>query len=73
MSNRELRALVVYNLTLQHYEAGRQDKCKLQVYRKVVSKQFPISERTFFRYLGIASNMASKVNSTLKPIQLTLF
>jgi alpha-D-ribose 1-methylphosphonate 5-triphosphate diphosphatase PhnM len=35
----------------QNFEPGRQDKCKLAVYRNVIRKATGISERTFWRYL----------------------
>jgi len=35
----------------QNYEPGRQDRCKLAVYRNVIQKATGISERTFWRYL----------------------
>jgi hypothetical protein len=44
--NRKIREIVA-----EHYEPGRQDRCKLWVYRKVVVKIYPISERTFWRSL----------------------
>lgn len=48
-----LRAKMVQELTAQHYEAGRHDRCKRWVFRHVVSKTYPMSERTFFRYLSL--------------------
>lgn len=51
-----LRAKIVQEMVAQHYEQGRQDRCKLWVYRHVVYKVMPISERTFFRYLSTEIN-----------------
>jgi tRNA G37 N-methylase Trm5 len=45
------KAKKIKELTLKHYEPGRQDRCKLWVYNNVVKKEYPMSERTFFRYL----------------------
>lgn len=35
-----------------NYEEGRQDKCKLQAYRNHVLPVYPMSERTFWRYVN---------------------
>lgn len=45
------RAQDVRNIVAEHYEPGRQDRCKLWIYRNIVRPSFGISERTFFRYL----------------------
>ena len=34
------------------YEPGNQTKSKFQAYRKSICKQYPMSERTFWRYMG---------------------
>lgn len=47
------RAQKIKELVEQNYEPGRQDRCKLWVYRNVVRKQFAISERTYFRLLAL--------------------
>lgn len=47
------KARKIQELTAQHYEPGRQDRCKLWVYRNIVNKIYPMSDRTFFRYLAI--------------------
>ncbi|MCQ2195310.1 MAG: hypothetical protein MJZ28_10230 [Paludibacteraceae bacterium] len=46
-----------------HYEPGRQDRCKLWVYRNIVRKELGISERTFFRCLSRATDDNNKVNT----------
>lgn len=51
-----LRAKKVQELTAQHYQPGRQDRCKRWVFYNVVSKVYPMSERTFYRYLGISTD-----------------
>lgn len=43
----EIRALVD-----EYYEPGRQDRCKLWIYRHVIYPKYRISEATFFRYLS---------------------
>lgn len=52
-NNTILKAAKIQELLLKHYEPGRQDRCKLWVYRNIIYKQYPMSERTFFRYLKI--------------------
>lgn len=49
--NTILRAKMIQQLVEENYEPGRQDRGKSWVYKYVVYKQMPISERTFFRYL----------------------
>lgn len=48
------RARIIRDLVEQYYEEGRQDRCKLWVYRNVARRYYPMSERTFWRYMGIA-------------------
>jgi hypothetical protein len=43
---------LVRELVARHYEPGRQDRCKRWVYRNVVLRIYPMSERTFYRYIG---------------------
>lgn len=42
----------VKKLVEQHYEPGRQDRCKRWVYKHIVKPATNISERTFYRYLN---------------------
>lgn len=56
LSNTKKRAKLVQELVNEHYEPGRQDRCKLWVYRNIVSKIYPMSQRTFFRLLKITSD-----------------
>jgi len=49
------RARIIRAIVEEHYEEGRQDRCKLWVYRNVIRKQYPMSERTFFRLLSLAN------------------
>lgn len=53
------RAQKIKELVEQNYEPGRQDRCKLWVYRNVVRKQFAISERTYFRLLALDNQDAT--------------
>lgn len=50
--NAKKRAEIVKRLVAAHYEPGRHDRCKLWVFRNVVSREMPIGERTFWRYLS---------------------
>jgi len=47
------RALEIQRIVSEHYEPGRQDRCKSWIYRNIVKKQYAICERTFFDYLSI--------------------
>ena len=49
--NVKRRSEIVRRLVEDNYEAGRQDRCKSWVYRHIVRKSYPMSERTFWRYL----------------------
>ena len=46
----KLSAARVKEIILANYEPGRQDRCKLWVYRNIIKPQTGISERTFWRY-----------------------
>jgi hypothetical protein len=41
----------IKTLLRENYEPGRQDKCKLAVYRNKIRPLTAISERTFWRYM----------------------
>jgi hypothetical protein len=45
------RALEVQEMVARYYEPGRQDRCKLWVYRNHVFPAYNISKSSFFRYL----------------------
>ena len=49
--NVKRRSEIVRQLVADNYEVGRQDRCKRWVYRHIVRKSYPMSERTFWRYL----------------------
>ncbi|MDR1543808.1 MAG: hypothetical protein LBS50_05260 [Prevotellaceae bacterium] len=51
------RAKIVSDLLEQNYQSGRHDRCKLWVYRNIIYKKIPISQRTFFYYLKIHKQM----------------
>ena len=54
------KARKVRELVDRHYEAGRQDRCKLWVLRNVINKTYPMSERTFFRYIKMQAKEEGK-------------
>jgi hypothetical protein len=51
------RALEVQDMVARYYEPGRQDRCKLWVYRNHVFPVYNISKGTFFRYLRMDRSM----------------
>jgi hypothetical protein len=56
---------LVRALVAQHYEEGRHDRCKRWVYLNIVKRTYPMSERTFFRYLSKNSEAPQYVHPTL--------
>jgi hypothetical protein len=65
------RAKLIQDLVQQHHEPGRQDRCLLWAYRNKVLAQYPMSERTFWRYMNIdTSDFSVKVED---KYQLKLF
>ena len=56
MSSRKINVLKrienVQRIVNENYEPGNQSKCKLQAYRKYVLPIYPMSERTFWRYMN---------------------
>jgi hypothetical protein len=47
-------AAIVRKILDEHYEPGRQDRSKIQAYRKHVQKILPMSERKFWQLLKIS-------------------
>ncbi|MDR3328406.1 MAG: hypothetical protein LBT04_09950 [Prevotellaceae bacterium] len=56
MNNTQKRAKIVKDIVAAHYEEGRQDRCKLWVYRNIVNRDYPMCDRTFWRYLGMETD-----------------
>jgi len=54
------KAKLIQDLAAEHYEQGRQDRCYLWVYRNVILKRYPMSERSFWRYMSIDVNKYKK-------------
>ena len=51
------RAILIYEMVEKYYEPDRQNRCLLWCYRNIVTKKYPISERTFWRYMKIINNI----------------
>jgi hypothetical protein len=47
------RAQIIKSIVDENYEPGRLDRCKSQVFRNIVYKNYPMSERTFWRLLEL--------------------
>lgn len=67
------RAKLVQEMTAEHYEPGRHDKCKRWVYLHIVCKVYPMSERTFFRYLSMNTEAIERPVKIEDKRQLKLF
>ncbi|HOI31203.1 MAG: hypothetical protein PHG67_06055 [Bacteroidales bacterium] len=70
--NTKRKAEKVRQLVEQHYEPGRQDRNKRWVFRNVVVKIYPMSERNFWRYMTLTKPRKT-VSETEDPSQLKLF
>jgi hypothetical protein len=66
------RKEIIEALIREHYEPGRQDRCKRWVYLHYVYPLTKISERTFYRYLGeYEKRLMAEADSPY--VQLSLF
>lgn len=63
----------VQRIVEENYEPGNQSKCKLQAFRNHVLDVYPMSERTFWRYMGI--DLSKRRNKPVEddPRQMKLF
>jgi hypothetical protein len=52
----KIRAKMIHDIVDEYYESGRHDRCKLWIYRHKIFPALAISERTFWRYIGIKVN-----------------
>jgi hypothetical protein len=52
--NNIAKACKVAEIVEANFEPGRQDRCRLWVYRSIIAKMYPMSERTFWRMLALA-------------------
>lgn len=51
--NAAKRAMIIQNIVAERFEPGNQSKSRSQVFRQYVSKYYPMSERTFWFYMGM--------------------
>jgi len=56
IDNLQKRKENVRRIVMKNYEPGNQRKCKLQVFRNIIKEIYPMSERTFWRYMSINAN-----------------
>jgi len=68
--SRRISAEKIKEIIKKEYEPGRQDKCKLWVYRNYVFPATGISERTFWRYQKAVDD---EMKLDDNPSQLKLF
>jgi len=64
--SRTKQAELVRELVKHNYEPGRQDRCKSWVYRNMVKPSLGISEKTFWRYLGVKIAKSPEDKNQLK-------
>lgn len=62
----------VQRIVEENYEPGNQSKCKLQAFRNHVLDIYPMSERTFWRYMNTDVE-AKKGKKAEDPRQMKLF
>lgn len=62
----------VQRIVEESYEPGNQNKCKLQAYRRSVMAIYPMSERTFWRYMSTDASTQKDKGQQDDPGQLKL-
>jgi hypothetical protein len=63
----------VQRIVEENYEPGNQSKCKLQAYRQNVMATYPMSERTFWRYMNTdVSEKKAKEKDDPRQLKLDL-
>lgn len=63
----------VQRIVEENYEPGNQSKCKLQAFRRHVVEIYPMSERTFWRYMNTDLSKLNKKKTVEDPRQMKLF
>ena len=48
-----MRVLIVQRIVDENYEPENQRKCKRQVFKRYIKPNYPMSERTFWRYMAV--------------------
>jgi len=66
--NLQKRIENVQRIVEENYEPGNQSRCKLQVYRRNIVGIYPMSERTFWRYMNTDAN--DEKNRSQKDVQV---
>ena len=62
----------VAEITEKYYEVGRLDRCYKEVWRRYVTPIYPMSYRTYLRY--VQTNYKKEIRERITPpVQLTLF
>ena len=56
------KSQIIRRIVQENYEPGRQDRCKLWVYRNKIRPILGISERTFFRMLKVEDTTKTDIN-----------
>jgi len=54
-SNTQRRAKIIQDIVHENYEQGVQSKSMRRIFREKIYKQFPMSYRTFLRYMKCES------------------
>ena len=63
MTASDKKAIIIKKLVDEHFEPGRQDRSMVHIFRTVVSRQYPMSERTFWRLIKTARKYEEKQNN----------
>ena len=59
------KAILVHALVEQYYEPGNQSRCRLWVFRNYIKPVYPMCERIFWRYMGIAKKKLFMLNDNV--------
>lgn len=71
--NTILRAKIIQEMTAKHYEPGNYSRSYFHVWRNHISKAYPMSYRTFLKYIKMdTSQIEAQVHQSDK-LQLVLF
>ena len=54
------RAEIIQKMVNERYEPENRSKCKVQIYRTVISENYPMSLRTFWRYVNMDLGKSNK-------------
>ena len=68
-----IRAQKVVERLQEHYEPGRNDRCKAQVWRSTLSREFGVSRRTVSRYERLVQRRGQEQPAEEDERELKLF